>query len=308
MQLVFGSLGLDNEHAVPIGIETVAFPDCLAVSFKNELTIGKGTDEHEEGALGEMEICQERIDHLELVGRVDENISAALAGMERSAASTEVLQSAGDSRADCDDSFGLIDFCSGLGAEAEVFLVHTVLPWVLHRDGPEGADADMEGEKGMRVAGQNLWGEVQAGGRRGNRSIFPGKDGLVTLPVGFFLLTINVGRKGKAPMNGLIDWRVPGDEPVSLRVDFHDRSGTLTNLDTAADLHPLARPDEASPLERIGVVEAEEFGAPVIRKEAGREDTGVVEDESIVGTEQRGEIGELLMSDRACSAIHHQHP
>jgi hypothetical protein len=151
---VRGDESSNDEHAVAVGIEAVAFTDCLVVGLQDELAIGKGADEHEEGAFGQMKVGEEGIDHLELVGWVDENVSAPLGGFERGRVAAEVFEGAGDGRPDGDDSLGGIDLCGRVSAEVVVLLMHTVLQQVVHRNGSERSDADVKGEEGMRVPGE----------------------------------------------------------------------------------------------------------------------------------------------------------
>src|SRR5215469_5363096 len=61
-----------EKHAVAIGIEPVALLDSMAVSSEDVLLAGEGTDKHQEGGFGQMEIGQKRLDDLELVTGIDE--------------------------------------------------------------------------------------------------------------------------------------------------------------------------------------------------------------------------------------------
>ena len=75
-----GSVG--DEHAVAVGVEAVAFADGFVVGGKDEFAAGEGTDEHEEGGAGEVEIGDERPGLLEFLGRMDEDAGAAGARLD----------------------------------------------------------------------------------------------------------------------------------------------------------------------------------------------------------------------------------
>jgi hypothetical protein len=47
---------LQNQHTIPVAVEAVFFFHCLTVGLKHDLSASKGTNEHEESALGKVEI------------------------------------------------------------------------------------------------------------------------------------------------------------------------------------------------------------------------------------------------------------
>ncbi len=47
---------LYNQHAISIGEESVALLHGLSIGFHDELLAGKGTDEHDKRALGQVEV------------------------------------------------------------------------------------------------------------------------------------------------------------------------------------------------------------------------------------------------------------
>ena len=83
-------------------------------------------------------------------------------------------------------------------------------------------------------------------------------------------------------MDGLIHRVVPGDEAVAEFINSRHRPGGGAHLYAAADLHALARPNETAPVQGICAVHPKQLDAPVVGKEAGRDDSGVVEDEEII--------------------------
>ena len=140
--------GLDDEHAVAVGVEAVFFFDGFGVGFHDELAGGEGGDEHHESAAGEVKVGLKGVDGFELVGGVDEDVGFALAGGDLAVAD-QVFQDAGDGGADGGDFFGRLHFGGGFSVEFVALGVHVVVAWVLGFDGAEGADADVEGEEGV---------------------------------------------------------------------------------------------------------------------------------------------------------------
>lgn len=71
-----------DEHAVAVGEEAVFLGDGLAVGFENEVAGGEGGDEHDERALGQVEVGEQGVCHFPLKAGVDKNIRSAGAGGE----------------------------------------------------------------------------------------------------------------------------------------------------------------------------------------------------------------------------------
>ena len=145
-------INLNDEHAVAVGVEAVAFFDGFGVGFQDEFSRGDGRDEHHEGAAGEVEVGEEGVDCFELVGRVDEDVGFAMAFGDFTVAG-EVFEDTGDGGADGGDFGGGLDFCGGGGIERIALGVHVVIAWVLGFDWAEGADADVKGEEGVVESG-----------------------------------------------------------------------------------------------------------------------------------------------------------
>ena len=56
MSAVLQEGGSEDEHAVAVGEEAVFFGDGLAVGLEDEVAGGEGGDEHDERALGKVEV------------------------------------------------------------------------------------------------------------------------------------------------------------------------------------------------------------------------------------------------------------
>src|SRR6185503_18760503 len=74
-----GSCISENQHRIAVAEETVALADGFGVGRQNEFAAGEGADQHNQGRARKMEIGEERVDHFEFAGRMDEDIGASLA-------------------------------------------------------------------------------------------------------------------------------------------------------------------------------------------------------------------------------------
>ena len=70
--------------------------------------------------------------------------------------------------------------------------VHVVILDVFGFNGAEGADTDVQGEKGVLNLGKNFWGEMQTGGGRGNGTLLACKGCLVAISVLWITLAVHV--------------------------------------------------------------------------------------------------------------------
>lgn len=109
-------------------------------------------------------------------------------------------------------------------------------------------------------------------------------------------------------MSGFVDGLVPGDEAVAELINSRYGPGGGAHLYAAADLHALARPNETAPVQGICAVHPKQLDAPVIRKEAGRDDPGVVEDEEIILPDEGRKVAKPVMRDSALFPVDHHHP
>ena len=63
---------LNDKHAVAIGKEPVALMDGFLIVAHDQVVTGEGRDEHQKRGLGQVEIREKPVDHMELESRVDE--------------------------------------------------------------------------------------------------------------------------------------------------------------------------------------------------------------------------------------------
>ena len=67
-----------NKHRVSVAEEAVTIFDCLRVGLHHQIAtgstsgFGEGTDQHQQRGLGQVKVCQQRIDDAEVVRWVDE--------------------------------------------------------------------------------------------------------------------------------------------------------------------------------------------------------------------------------------------
>ena len=127
----------------------------------------------------EMKIGQQGVDPLELVGRVDEDVRAALAAMEI----RRGFEHAGGGGADSDDAVGrFVGRFEAIGDGID-FLVHFVIEEEFGFDGPEGAKSHMKRNEGVGAAGEQFRGEMETRRRSRDRSGLARVDGLVALEI-----------------------------------------------------------------------------------------------------------------------------
>jgi len=115
------------------------------------------------------------------------------------------FEDAGGGGADGDEFVGGISFFGKACGNFIMFCVHGVIAKVFCFDWAEGAQADVEGEEGVRKLGKEFGGEVEAGGGGGDGAWGLGIGGLVIGRVGGLEIGLalnftgfeNVGGKGR---------------------------------------------------------------------------------------------------------------
>ena len=101
---------LNNQHAIAVGEEAVFFFDGFGVGLEDEVAVRKGGDEHDQGALREVEVGEEGVDDFKLVGRVDENIGFSVRFLKFCAVACEAFEHSGAGGASGDDAAGGVLF------------------------------------------------------------------------------------------------------------------------------------------------------------------------------------------------------
>lgn len=75
----FGGV-LKDQHAVTVGIESITLGDSLGIRLFDEVRIGEGADEHEEGGLWQVKVGEQCPDAFELKAGIDEDRGGSGAG------------------------------------------------------------------------------------------------------------------------------------------------------------------------------------------------------------------------------------
>jgi len=94
------------------------------------------------------------------------------------------FEDAGGGGTNGDEFVGGISFFGKACGDFIMFCVHGVIAKVFGFDWAEGAEADVEGEEGVRKLGKEFGGEVEAGGGGGDGAWGLGIGGLVIRQVG----------------------------------------------------------------------------------------------------------------------------
>ena len=280
--------------------------DGLAVGFEDEVAGGEGADEHHQGGLGEVEIGEQGADGFELEAGGDEEVGFATGGEDLAVVAGDGFEGAHGGGADGDSAGGVLNLGGGGCGDIVLLVVHDVVFDAFGADGLEGADADVEGDEGMRDGGEDFGGEMQAGGGGGDGAFVGGEDGLIAFAVGGLLVTLHVMREGEVAVAIFVDGAIPGDESVAIFEDFLDGACGVAEGDLVLEFEAFAGFDHAAPEGGAVGFEAEDF-AVVVGEEAGGDDAGVVEDDAVLGLEVGGEVAEEAVFDEAGGAVDDQH-
>ena len=114
-----------NEHGIAKGEEPVAFFNSLMVGIHDVIVPCKGSNQHDKGAFRQVEVCDERINGLEFLAGIDENIGIIAALAQSFPGNIGRFQRAAAGGTYGNDTvasaFGLIDEISGLLRDPVVF-------------------------------------------------------------------------------------------------------------------------------------------------------------------------------------------
>ena len=108
-----------DQHAITIAEETIPFLDRLSIGFEHEFLSRQSTDEHQQRRLREVKVGQQRIDHLEVVGRIDKNVRLSLLRLEPGFANcfSAGLEDSHDGCTNRNHTLGILDYFHRLRAE-----------------------------------------------------------------------------------------------------------------------------------------------------------------------------------------------
>ena len=255
-----------------------------------------------------MEIGQETVDSFEWVRGI--NIGGGGAGVGAEVGGG--FEDAGGGGADGDDTAGGGDFILEARADLVFFLVHGVIAKIGGFDRAKSAKTHVEGDESVGESGEELRGEVEAGGGGGDGAGDFGVGGLVGGDVGGAEIGLAVGFAGFEDVGGErgtaegVEVKIfdeGADEELAAGDGFFDAEGGRggrgalegVGKEVGAGGESLGRGAEGGPPARAGFLEKEEFRAVLGADQAGGDDLGVVEDEEVVGLEQVGQIPDLMV-------------
>ena len=218
------------------------------------------------------------------------------------------LEHASDRGADREHAACGIHALGGFLGDDEFLRVHHMVGDHFGAHRAKGADADMQGEKGVRNALKHFGGEMKSGGRRGDGAFLFGIDRLVAFAVGLVLDATHVVRQCELAVLVEIERRVPTDQAVAIFKNLGHHAADAARDDFATQLHAFARPHEAAPFEFAMAVEAEQLDATIVGKHARRNHPRVVEHQQIVGPQIFGDVAKHAMLEAAALAMHDEHP
>ena len=263
---------------------------------------GKGGDQHNQRALGQMEICDQRVHRLEAVAGIDEDIRPAGALGEAAVLGCKGFDRAAGGGSDADDPSalppGAVEQIGGLLREHAELRMHLMVRDLLGLDRAEGAEADVEGHPGQIHALvpellQELRRKVQTGGRRGGGAVDAGIDGLI--PFLILQLLLDIGGQGHLSKlaQDLQEDALIAEADLFLAVvqGFHDLGGELSvaEAELRADRGLPARARQAFPDVAAGILEQKDLHSPAagnaVAHQTGRKDAGIVQNQRVAGLE-----------------------
>src|SRR5690349_5252026 len=159
MAVVYHALRAREEHRVSVAEEAVARGDRVAVGGQDAIAAGEGGDQDEERGPGQVEVGDQVIDRAEGVVRADEEVGGAGAGGDGARRGGGGLERADHGGADGDDGAAGGDERGGGGRDGEALGVHAVGAEIVVAHRGEGAEADVQRERGAGDAARLEGGE-----------------------------------------------------------------------------------------------------------------------------------------------------
>ena len=192
-----------NHHRVAEGEKAVSFFHGLLIDGQRVFAAHQRGDEHEQRALRQVEVGDERVHSLDLHAGGDENLGEAAAGVHDAVLRRDGFQRAHARCADADDAAaaraGGVNRVRLFRRDFVIFAVHMVVGHVFLFDGSECAQTDVQ-QHGHDVDAlpldffEQFRRKVQAGRRRGSAAVHLGIDGLVARLI--FQFFVDIRRQG----------------------------------------------------------------------------------------------------------------
>ena len=221
----------EDEHAVAVAVEAVAFGDGGGVGGFHEVGASHGGDEHEERGFWQVEVSEEGVGAAERPWWVDEDGGIAVVRGDGAVGGGAVFEDAGDGGADGDAAGGGFDGGGGIGGDFVAFAVHDVVGDDVCFDGLERACADVEGDGGVGDGGEDFRGEVEpcGGGGDGVGGIAASVDCLVAFVVLGVVVALHVVREREVAELLFVGDGVEVDETSAVWFDGGDGAGAAAD-------------------------------------------------------------------------------
>ncbi len=316
-----------QQHRIAVRKEAIALRDGVVVGGEDALAAGEGADHHHQGAFGQMEVGDHRVDAADAVAGQDEDLGFAGKWLQFAfgrglGLAPGAFQRAHHCRAHRDHAAaagaGAAYLFDQRGTDVEPLLVHHVLVELVHPHRLEGAGAHMQGDvaelhPALAQARQQRLVEVQPGGGRGDRADFAREHGLIALAVFDTRLAADIGRQRQAAsleQPVLQRGRDLETQQIELAIAAqHLGLAAGIERDHAAGLGRLAGADLYARLALAKQALDQDLHSPaagLLPEQARRNDPGVVEDQQIAGLQQLGQIAHLAVAEGRWRRRHHQ--
>ena len=291
------------------------------------LVAGEGADQHNQGALRQMEVGDQSVQYLKLVARIDKDVGVALLLVQRQALfGAQRLEGAAAGGAHRDDPLAvclsLVDQVRRLLRQIVVLGVHLVLGDLVLLNRTEGAKANVQRHRRdvdplCADLVQQFVGEVQPRGRCSGRTQLVGIDGLIALVV--LELRGDVGRQRHVA--DLLEHRVDAF-PLVGKAD--QAVAALHRLQHLAGHQPIAKGeldprlclftgfDQRFPDVLLLLFQQQHLDVPAgvgfDAVQARRDNAGVVDHQQVAWIQIVDDVIKVMVAARAALAVHHQQP
>jgi hypothetical protein len=313
-----------NRIRVAVAEEPVTRGDRMAIRREHRLGSGKGTHQHQQGRLGQVEVGDHRIDAAKGVPGTNEQARLAVERARRTvpAGGLEGAHHRGPDR-DHPSAAGMrrLDAPARAGAHPDPLGVHVVVleaPGTHRLEGPradvQGHEVELDAALANRL--EQLPIEVQAGGRRGHRARIAREHRLVAGLVAPLRRAADVWRQRHRAVR--LEQRL---ERVFAGIELeleqvrrargHGRPGGVGEAQPGSGAGRLAGAHVGEKAPLAGLALDQHLGAPaarLARREPRLDHPGVVEHQQIARRQQLGEIGESAVGQRPAGAVEHQQP
>ena len=144
-----GNIHLDDQQRIAVAEEAVPLFHREIVDIHGQIMARKSTGQHEHGALGAVEIRDQRIGRSKLVGREDKLACPAVGGLHTVIRNSRTFHGSNHRGAYRDHALlvrlGMVDFVRGIVIEPELLGFHFVFGQIFDFHQTEGSQAHVHG-------------------------------------------------------------------------------------------------------------------------------------------------------------------